>query len=99
MSEILSNNAIGANRNFNNNFQQQQTALQNNRNINNNSDAADNLNNAKLGPKERIYNSWQETTIFLKQFVENNFNKPSLQRLVREPTYLGNYDMIIKIFE
>ena len=38
-------------------------------------------------PNERMYVAWRDTTLFLQQFVENNLNKASLKRVIREPSY------------
>eukprot|EP01034_Spumella_vulgaris_P022094 gene22094-28193_t len=38
-------------------------------------------------PPERVMKAWRELTIFLQEFVENNFGKAGLRRIVREPTY------------
>jgi hypothetical protein len=32
--------------------------------------------------------AWKELTVFLQEFIENNFGKTSMRREVREPTYL-----------
>ncbi len=31
--------------------------------------------------------AWKEMLVFLQEFVENNFGKAALRRVVREPTY------------
>jgi meckelin len=39
---------------------------------------------------DRTIKAWKELTIFLQEFVENNFGKPGLRRIIREPTYWEN---------
>ena len=31
--------------------------------------------------------AWKEMLVFLQEFVENNFGKAALRRVVKEPTY------------
>jgi len=38
-------------------------------------------------PSERILKAWKEMLVFLQEFVENNFGKAGLRRVVREPEY------------
>ena len=38
-------------------------------------------------PIDQTLKAWREVTIFLQQFVENNFGRAALRRVVREPTY------------
>jgi hypothetical protein len=39
-------------------------------------------------PGERSVKAWKETTIFMQQFIDNNFGRAGLRRMVREPTYV-----------
>jgi len=39
-------------------------------------------------PSERVMRAWKEMLVFLQEFIENNFGKTSLRRLIREPTYV-----------
>jgi hypothetical protein len=38
-------------------------------------------------PSEKVMKAWKEMLVFLQEFVENNFGKAALRRVVREPTY------------
>jgi meckelin len=38
-------------------------------------------------PSDRVLKAWKEMLTFLQEFVENNFGKACLRRIVREPTY------------
>lgn len=38
-------------------------------------------------PSEKVLKAWKEMLVFLQEFVENNFGKAALRRVVREPTY------------
>lgn len=39
-------------------------------------------------PPERVMRSWAEMTLFLQDFVDNNFSKLGFKRTVVEPTYM-----------
>jgi len=39
-------------------------------------------------PPDRVMKAWKELCVFLQEFVENNFGRPGLRRVVREATYL-----------
>lgn len=39
-------------------------------------------------PQEKELKSWREISIFIQEFVENNFGKGSLRRTYKEPTYI-----------
>ena len=41
-------------------------------------------------PNDRSLKAWRELTVFLQEFVENNFGKAGLRRMIREPTYWEN---------
>jgi hypothetical protein len=38
-------------------------------------------------PSEKVLKAWKEMLVFMQEFVENNFGKAALRRVVREPTY------------
>ena len=38
-------------------------------------------------PSEKVLKAWKEMLVFLQEFVENNFGKAALRRVVKEPTY------------
>ena len=38
-------------------------------------------------PSDKVLKAWKEMLVFLQEFVENNFGKAALRRVVREPTY------------
>jgi len=38
-------------------------------------------------PTDKVVRAWKELTVFLQEFIENNFGKPGLRRVIREPTY------------
>ena len=38
-------------------------------------------------PNEKTLKAWRELTLFLQEFVDNNFGKPALRRTIREPSY------------
>ena len=42
-------------------------------------------------PTERVLKAWRELTVFLQEFIENNFGKAGLRRIVREPTYFEKH--------
>lgn len=38
-------------------------------------------------PSEKVMKAWRELTVFLQEFVENNFGMSGMRRVVKEPTY------------
>ena len=39
-------------------------------------------------PPERSLQAWKELAVFLQEFVDNNFGRASLRRVIREPSYI-----------
>lgn len=35
-------------------------------------------------PTDKVVRAWKELTVFLQEFIENNFGKPGLRRVIRE---------------
>ena len=35
-------------------------------------------------PTDKVVNAWKELTVFLQEFIENNFGSTELQRIIRE---------------
>lgn len=44
-----------------------------------------------LLPSDRVLKAWKEMSTFLQEFVENNFGKPGLKRVIREPSQFDTY--------
>eukprot|EP01036_Dinobryon_divergens_P025710 gene25710-34287_t len=53
----------------------------------NNSFAGMKLGQINFLPTDKVVNAWKELTVFLQEFIENNFGATELRRIIREPTY------------
>lgn len=51
---------------------------------NNNSYAGMKLGQINFLPTDKVVNAWKELTVFLQEFIENNFGSTELQRIIRE---------------
>jgi len=63
------------------------------RNPNTSSSSGNRERGVRLGsinylPSERVMKAWKELTVFLQEFVENNFGKSGMRRIIKEPTYV-----------
>ena len=38
-------------------------------------------------PSDVVINAWHDMTLFLREFIDNNFGSIGLQRVIKEPTY------------
>jgi meckelin len=47
--------------------------------------------NSGRAPTEKLLKAWKELAVFLQQFIENNFGKSNLRRVVRDPTYFEKF--------
>jgi meckelin len=48
-------------------------------------------NGMALLPSDRVLKAWREMSTFLQEFVENNFGKPGLKRVIREPSQFDTF--------